>query len=126
MNGHRGANVQDALLDSLPVKNVFWPTVLRSRYYAKHVLHAESDARPVMCLNLRHGNDKIGFKDGTGQPQGIHSGVTREQAPFDEFVTIQIDERDPLSVELVRESTLDENQLSIPLVPRTFADEHGL
>jgi len=79
-----------------------------------------------MCLNLRHGNDKIGFKDGTGQPQGIHSGVTREQAPFDEFVTIQIDERDPLSVELVRESTLDENQLSIPLVPRTFADEHGL
>src|SRR6266849_2589774 len=126
MDGYSGANVQNALLDSLPVKNVFGPTVLRSRYYAKHILHAECDARPVMRLNLRHGNDKIGLKDGTGQPQGLHSGVTREQRPFDEFVTIQIDKRDPLSVELVRESTLDENQFGVPLVPRTFADEHGL
>src|SRR5260370_4421347 len=126
MDGYSGANVQDALLDSLPVKNVFGPTVLRSRYYAKHILHAECDARPVMRLNLRHRNDKVGFKDGTGQPQRLHSGVAREQAPFDEFVTIQIDKRDPLLVQQVRESTLDENQFSVPLVPRTFADEHRL
>src|SRR5882724_1513991 len=114
MNGHRGANVQDALLDSLPVKNVFWPTVPGSRYYAKHVLHAECDARPVMRLNLRHGNDKIGCEDRAGQPQGLHSGVAREQAPFEELVTIQVHERNPLPVELVRESTLDENQFSVP------------
>jgi len=79
-----------------------------------------------MRLNLRHGNDKIGFKDGTGQPQGLHSGVAREQAPFEELVTIQVHERNPLLVELVRKPALDENEFRVPLVPRTFADEHGL
>src|SRR5260370_6544825 len=125
MDGYGGANIQNALLDSLPVKNVFWPTVLRSRYYAKHVLHAESDAGPVMRLNLWHGNDKIGCEDRAGQPQGLHSGVAREQAPFDEFVTIQIDKRDSLFVELVRKPALDENEFSVPLVPRPLADEYS-
>ncbi len=60
-----------------------------------------------MSFHFGHGNDKIGFKDGTGQPQGLHSRVAREQAPFNEFVTIQIDKRDPLLGKLVRESTLD-------------------
>jgi len=80
----------------------------------------------VMCLNLRHGNDKIGFKDGTGQPQGIHSGVAREQASFEELVTIQVHERNPLLVELVPKPALDENEFRVPLVPRTFAHEHRL
>jgi len=29
-------------------------------------------------------------------------------------------------VELVRKPALDENEVRVPLVPRTFADEHGL
>jgi hypothetical protein len=39
---NRGADVENALLDAVPVENVFRPTISASRDDAEHVLHAES------------------------------------------------------------------------------------
>jgi len=46
------AQVEDALLNALPVENILRPSVSRARYNAEHVLHAESDARPVWVFIL--------------------------------------------------------------------------
>src|SRR5664280_1326775 len=54
MDGNSGAQIEDALLNALPVENILWPSVSRARHYAKQVLHAERDARPVMGLDLGH------------------------------------------------------------------------
>src|ERR1017187_4265717 len=45
---HSGTQIKDALLNALPVENILRPTVSRARHYAKHVLHAERDAGPVV------------------------------------------------------------------------------
>ena len=44
---------------------------------AEHVLHAERDARPVMGLDLRHGNQEIRFQHGPREPEILHARVAR-------------------------------------------------
>src|SRR5664279_3562506 len=51
VDGKGGAQIEDALLNALPVKNILRPSISRAWHYAEHVLHAERDARPVMSLN---------------------------------------------------------------------------
>ena len=50
-----GAQIKDALLNAFPMENILGPTVSRTRHDTEHVLHTERDARPVMGLNLGHG-----------------------------------------------------------------------
>src|SRR5271165_6187580 len=45
-----GAQIQDALLNAVPVENVLRPSVSRARHYTEHVLHTKSDAGPVVGL----------------------------------------------------------------------------
>src|ERR1035441_5600868 len=53
-----GAQIEDAFLNALPVEDVLRPSISRTRHYAKHVLHAERDAGPVVGLDLWHGNER--------------------------------------------------------------------
>src|SRR5271165_5577755 len=77
MNGNRGTEIEDALLNALPVEDILRPSVSRSRHYAEHVLHAESDARPVMGLYFRHRHNKICFQHSPGEPEILHSCIAR-------------------------------------------------
>src|SRR5271166_5546994 len=72
-----GAQIEDALLNALPVKNILRPSISRAWHYAEHVLHAERDARPVMSLNLGHGNEEIRFQHCPRKPEIFHAGKTR-------------------------------------------------
>src|SRR5664280_2205263 len=72
-----GAQIEDAFLNALPVEDVLRPSISRTRYYAKHVLHAERDAGPVVGLDLRHGTKEIRFQHCPGKPEIPHAGKTR-------------------------------------------------
>jgi hypothetical protein len=70
-----GAYIKDALLNAFPMEDVLRPSVSRPRHNAKHVLHTKSDPRPVMGLDLRHGNQEIRFQHRAREPKVLHSGV---------------------------------------------------
>src|SRR5271165_7562934 len=106
MDGNSGAQIEDALLNALPVENILRPSVSRSRHYAKHVLHAERDARPVMGLDLRHGNQEICFQNGPREPEICHARIVRAEWSADEFVAIQIYESDLFISEIALIATL--------------------
>ena len=59
MNRSRGANIQYAFMDAVPVQNAFRPAVLHPRNDAEHVLHTQRDSGPVMGLHLRHRNNEV-------------------------------------------------------------------
>ena len=46
------ADIQNAFVNSDPMKDVLRPAIARSRHNAKHVLHAERDTGPVMALTF--------------------------------------------------------------------------
>src|SRR5208337_5132909 len=46
VNRDCGADIEDAFVNTFPVKNILRPPVSCARYYTKHVLHTESDTRP--------------------------------------------------------------------------------
>ena len=77
MDRNGGAQIEDALLNALPVENVLWPSVSRARHYAEHVLHAERDAGPVMGLDLWHGNQEIRFQHSPREPEILHARIAR-------------------------------------------------
>src|SRR5271166_730916 len=70
-----GAQIEDAFLNALPVENILRPSISRTRHYAKHVLHAERDTRPVMCFYLRHGNEEIRLQHSAGEPESLHARI---------------------------------------------------
>src|SRR5664279_3465247 len=72
-----GAQIEDALLNALPVKNILRPSISRARHYAEHVLHAERHARPVMRLDLWHGNEEIRFQHCPREPEIFHASKIR-------------------------------------------------
>src|SRR5271157_5268517 len=72
-----GAQIEDAFLNALPVEDVLRPSISRTRHYAKHVLHAERHTRPVMRLDLRHGNQEIRLLHGPRQPEISHARIAR-------------------------------------------------
>src|ERR1017187_4389269 len=51
---HRGADVENAAMDPLPVEKVFRPAILTPRHNAEHVLHAERDSGPMVRFDLGH------------------------------------------------------------------------
>ena len=63
------AQIEDALLNALPMENILRPSVSRARYYAEHVLHSKSDAGPVVGLDLGHGNQEIRFQHSPREPR---------------------------------------------------------
>src|SRR3989442_1278236 len=58
VNERSRADVQDALVNPMPVQDVLRPTILHPRHDTEHILQTQRDARPVMCLDLRHGYDE--------------------------------------------------------------------
>src|SRR5271157_4853857 len=77
MDRNGGAQIEDALLNALPVEDVLRPSISRTRHYAKHVLHAERHTRPVVGLDLWHGNQEIRFQHGPRKPEMSHACVAR-------------------------------------------------
>src|SRR5271165_3847574 len=77
MDRNGGTQIENALLNALPVENILRPSVSCARYYAEHVLHAKSNAGPVVGLDLRHGNQEIRFQHSPGEPEVPHAGIAR-------------------------------------------------
>src|SRR5215813_315274 len=59
MNWDSRADIQNALLNPFPMKNVLGPAVLNPWDHAEHVLHRERNSRPVMHFYLGHGHNEI-------------------------------------------------------------------
>jgi hypothetical protein len=109
VNRHSGADVENALLDAVPVEDVLGPTVSASGDHPEHVLHAESDAGPVMRLHFRHRNEKISLEHGFRKPEMLHSGVAGAEIHADQLVAVQIYESNPIVSEALRITTLREH-----------------
>ena len=54
MSAHRAVDIDNALVDSMPVKEILWPAVLHSRHQPKQILHRERHPGPMMGLKLGH------------------------------------------------------------------------
>ncbi len=80
---NRGAEIEDALLTALPAENVLRPSISCTRHYTKHVLHAQSDPRPVMRFDLRSCNRLSGeLPEALSGKVGFHScSVPSEGTP---------------------------------------------
>ena len=63
-----GANVENALVNAGPVKDVLRPAVTRSGNDSEDILHAECDASPVMGFHFGHGNDEVRCQDRSWKP----------------------------------------------------------
>ena len=100
----RGADVENAFVNSCPVKDVFRPAVTGARNDPKHVLHAQRDAGPVMRLHLGHRDDEVGCQNGSWKPQVAKTGIVRLKPGFDEFVAIEIYKCDLAMHKLIAEA----------------------
>src|SRR5437867_166544 len=94
VRAHRGADVENAFVNSDPVQDILRPAVAGARHNAKHVFHAERDPRPVVSLHFRHRYDEIRCEDSSWQPQMVETGVVGLKLRFDELVAIEIHECD--------------------------------
>src|SRR5271166_6618537 len=59
VNRNGGAEIEDAFLNAVPVEDILRPSVSCARNYAEYIFHAESDAGPVVGLDLRHRNQEV-------------------------------------------------------------------
>ena len=124
VNPHRGADVENALLDAIPVEDVLGPAIPASRNHAEHVLHDESDARPVMRFYLGHRHKKIGLSNSLRQPETLHSGVAGPEIHRDQLVAVQIYESDSIVSKNWRVTALGEHELRIALMPWSFRHDY--
>jgi len=106
------------------VENILRPSVSRARHDTKHVLHAESDARPVMGLDLRHGNEEIRFEHCPREPEMFHARIVRSQRSPNQLVAIQIYKSDLLVSETLLITTLREDHLCVALMSRSLGYQH--
>ncbi len=63
-----GANVENAFVNTGPMKDVLGPAIAASGDNAKHVFHAQGDPGPVMSFHLRHGHNEIRTQNGSREP----------------------------------------------------------
>ncbi|HME31308.1 MAG TPA: hypothetical protein VKG65_01010 [Terriglobales bacterium] len=68
-----GAQIENAFLNALSVENILRPAVSCARNDTEHILHAQRDPRPVMGLDLRHGNQEVAIQHSTRQPKDASS-----------------------------------------------------
>src|SRR5271157_1918213 len=101
---------------------VLRPSVSCARHYAEHVLHAESDARPVVGLDLRHGNQEIRFQHRSRKPEFFQACVGGSQPRADQFVAIQIYESNLFVSKTLLIPSLRKNESCIALMPRTLSN----
>jgi hypothetical protein len=123
---HRCADVEDAAMDSLPVENILRPAILGPRHNSEHVLQAERNAGPVMGHDLRHRYNKIRIQNGPGKPQVFHTRVRGARRHFAQLIPIQINKVDLLRLQLIFQTALNEDQVRVPLVARSFSHDHTL
>src|SRR4029434_4247340 len=64
-----GVDIEDGTVDASPVENVFRPAIATSRDDAEKVFHRESDTRPVMRLELGHGDKEVRAENRFGKIQ---------------------------------------------------------
>src|SRR4030088_1408084 len=124
MNRHRGADVENALLDAVPVQNVLGPAIPASWDHTEHVLHAEGDTGPVMRFHLGHGHKKIGLHHRLRQPEPLHSAVAGPEIHRDQLVRVQIYESDSIVPKNRRVTALGEHELCVALMPRSFRHDY--
>src|SRR6267378_4612174 len=119
---NRRANVENAFVDSSPVKDILRPAVAAARNNAKHVLHAERDSGPMMRFHFRHGDDEVRLENGSWKPQVPKPGIVGLNLRFDQLVTIEIHERDIAMRKLVAEAVLVQEQIRVAMMTWAFAN----
>lgn len=124
MNRNGRANVENALLNAVPVENVLGPAVPRSRYDTKHVLHAQGDSRPVVRLDLRHGDDEIREYRGTRQPQLLQRAVVRAKSYFCKLVQVEVNEPDSTLAKDRSVTALRYHEPGVSLMAWPFCNDH--
>src|SRR5579859_962624 len=124
VNRYRRAYIENALLNSSPVKDILRPAVLAPRNNTKHILHAEGDARPVMRLYLGHRDKEISFKNGPRQVQMREIGIAGTKGRTHQFVAIQVYEADLPFPEALVIAALEQHQLCVTLMPRSFGNHN--
>ena len=104
MWSNRRADIENAFVDSCPVKEILGPAVAAPRDNAKHVFQAERDSGPMVGFYFRHGHDEIRCEDDSREPQVAEAGVVCLELRFDKFVAIEIHERDLAVCKLIAEA----------------------
>ena len=64
----RGTNIDNAFVNSDPMKDILGPAITRPWDDAEHVFHTERDAGPMMRFHFRHGYDEIRSENGSREP----------------------------------------------------------
>ena len=65
-DGH--CELDDGVVDALPMQNVFWPAIDRAGQNPERILKAQRDACPMVSLDLRHGDHDVRGLDRRGEP----------------------------------------------------------
>jgi hypothetical protein len=124
VRGNCGVDVEDTSIDAPPVEGILRPSVRDAWHDAKQILHAQCDARPVVCFNLRHRNHKVAIQDRPWQPQEFETGESRLERHLHDLIPVQIHEPDSPLPELRFQSCLREDQHRVPLVTWPFAHHY--
>src|SRR5690349_7977996 len=114
--------VEDASIDASPVQWILRPSIRDARHDAEQILHAQNNARPMVCLNLRHRHHEVACKDGAWKPQEFEAGESRFERHLYHLIAVQIHESDSSLPELCFQTGFRENQHRVPLMAWPFTN----
>lgn len=126
VDGHRGGKLDDGVVDALPMQNVLGPAVDGAWHDPEEVLQTQSDAGPVMGLDLRHGDDDVGGQHRLRQPEFRQMGQPRRGRHSDDGGEVEIDELGATKgIKLRTQTGLVKQQVGVANVPGAVSDHDG-
>src|SRR5712675_769208 len=126
------AHIKNAFLNALPVENVLWPAVPRSRYDAEHIFHTQRNAGPVMSFDFWHGDQKVRLQHCARKPKALHSHEARAQMRANQFrvplVSWSLRDNHTFSPHASKRFGCGEHQywVSVDCIARNVVDQIGL
>ena len=90
-----GAQIENALLNALPVEDILRPSVSRAGTTPNmfFMLRVTPD-QPCLIFGME--TRKSVFQHSPREPEALHAGIARAEWSANQFVAVQVDESDPL------------------------------
>jgi hypothetical protein len=122
--GEGGVQVEDAVVDALPVEGVFGPAVDGSGDDAEEVLHGERDPCPVVSLELGHRDEEVGVEHGARQVEVAQVGKAALQGRAAHAIHVEVHVGCPDVAQGVVEARREQHVLGVAAVAGALGDDH--
>ena len=110
--------------EARPVQRIFGPAVTVSRHDAEHVLQGERDSRPMVGLQLRHGDHEIGLEHGPRQIKFLDPGGTGARGHEADIVEVEVNKFARQRPQVMTQAVRLQDTFRVPFMPGPFSDNN--